>query len=75
VTSGGIIEEKSYATNAFLWEKFYRYLFLRSKRNYLEGFQTLYEKNRFFEKNVTPPILLYWERTIYCFKSFELSKY
>ncbi len=60
-TGGGIKEEKIYATNAFIWEKFYHYLFLCLKRNYLEGSHTIFEKIDFLRKGYATYTFL-WEK-------------
>jgi hypothetical protein len=50
-TSGGITEEKSYATNAFLWGKFKSFMFLYSISNFSTEIQMKYIRNEFSAKD------------------------
>jgi hypothetical protein len=56
VNSGGIIKEKSYATNAFLWGKFKSLMFIYLISNFSKGIHTKVIRNEFSAKD-TPPML------------------
>jgi hypothetical protein len=56
VTSGGITEEKSYATNAFLWGKLKNFTFLYPISNFSTGIHMKVIRNEFSAKD-TPPML------------------
>jgi hypothetical protein len=56
VTSGGITEEKSYATNAFLWGKFKSFILIYPISNFSTGIHMKVTRNEFSAKD-TPPML------------------
>ncbi len=56
VTSGGITEEKSYTTNAFLWAKFKSFMFVYPISKFSTGIYMKVIRNEFSAKD-TPPML------------------
>jgi hypothetical protein len=56
VTSNGITEEKSYSTNAFLWWKFWSFMFIYPISNFSTGIHMKVIRNEFSAID-TPPML------------------
>jgi hypothetical protein len=54
VTSGGITEEKSYTTNAFLWAKFKSFMFVYPISNFSTGIYMKVIRNEFSAKDTLP---------------------